>query len=267
MPRPIYSARTADKYLLYQQAVQCPEADIRFIDRVFIKSNGKRPLRLREDFCGTGFLCREWVNSCPDRTAIGVDLDPDVLAWGRKNNFGDLGAGGRRISLIQADVADVIEPTVDVVTALNFSFCVFKRRDALRRYFSAVRMSLSIHGVLFLDIFGGPEGQTPQEEVSKLKGFTYRWDQDRFNPLTNEILCHIHFDFPDGSKLRKAFSYDWRLWSLPELQEVLLEAGFSRVDVYWEGIDPKTGEGNGIFRQTHRPPPDDSWVAYVVGVA
>ncbi|GIS90868.1 MAG: hypothetical protein CM1200mP20_09090 [Pseudomonadota bacterium] len=35
---------------------------------------------------------------------------------------------------------------------------------------------------------------------------------------------------------------------LPELEELLLEAGFSRTVVHWEGTDPKTGEGNGEYR-------------------
>ncbi len=40
-----------------------------------------KPLVLREDFCGTAMLSHEWVARDVERTAWGVDLDADVLAW------------------------------------------------------------------------------------------------------------------------------------------------------------------------------------------
>ena len=61
------------------------------------------------------------------------------------------------------------------------------------------------------------------------------------------MRCHIHFKFPDGSRIKNAFSYDWRLWTLPEVQELLAEAGFDRITVYWQGTDEETGEANGEF--------------------
>jgi len=44
---------------------------------------GVVPKRLREDFCGTGLFSCAWVKSAADREAVGVDLDPEVLAWSR----------------------------------------------------------------------------------------------------------------------------------------------------------------------------------------
>ena len=44
------------------------------------------------------------------------------------------------------------------------------------------------------------------------------------NPITHATTCHIHFKFPDGSKLKKAFTYEWRLWTAPEIRELLLVA-------------------------------------------
>jgi hypothetical protein len=81
--------------------------------------------------------------------------------------------------------------------------------------------------------------------------------------VTGDILCHIDFRFPDGSKIDKAFSYDWRLWSLPELKELLAEAGFSRTTVWWEGTS-KEGGGNGIFTPENRGEADAGWVAYLI---
>ena len=45
----------------------------------------------------------------------------------------------------------------------------------------------------------------------------------------------------------------------------MLQVGFSRADVYWEGTD-KEGEGNGIFKKRERAENCESWIAYVVGV-
>ena len=96
--------------------------------------------------------------------------------------------------------------------------------------------------MFFLDAFGGPDASDLTKEKTKIDGFTYIWEQAEFEPVTRRILCHIHFKFPDGSKIKRAFTYDWRLWTLPELRELLIEAGFARVRVYWEGDD---GEGGG----------------------
>jgi hypothetical protein len=45
---------------------------------------------------------------------------------------------------------------------------------------------------------------------------------------------------------------------------LLDEAGFSQVDIYWEGTDEESGEGNGIFEPTEKGDPDPGWVCYVV---
>ena len=78
------------------------------------------------------------------------------------------------------------------------------------------------------------------------------------------MLCHIHFKFPDGSRIRRAFSYAWRLWSLPEIREVLSEAGFTRSTVYWQGTNEESGEGNGVFEPTEQGEADASWIVYLV---
>ena len=100
-------------------------------------------------------------------------------------------------------------------------------------------------------------------ERTEHRGFTYVWHQARYQPVTGHLLCHIHFRFPDGSRMDQAFSYDWRLWTLPELREILLQAGFRRVTVYWEGDDGKGG-GNGEFTPSAEGEADGGWIAYVV---
>ena len=76
------------------------------------------------------------------------------------------------------------------------------------------------------------------------------------------MTCHIHFKFPDKSKLKRAFTYVWRLWTLPEITELLTEAGFKNPTVYWEGTD-EDGEGDGVFTPDDRGEADAGWIAYL----
>ena len=100
-------------------------------------------------------------------------------------------------------------------------------------------------------------------ERTPYRGFTYIWNQAKYNPVTGEYLCHIEFAFPDGSRMPKAFTYDWRLWTLPELKELLVEAGFHNVTVYWEGWDEKKQKSTGEFSPVTEADADAGWLAYL----
>ena len=63
--------------------------------------------------------------------------------------------------------------------------------------------------------------------------------------------------------MKKAFSYDWRLWTLPEIREILEESGFRKVTIYWEG-DDEDGEGNGEFTREEKGEADAGWIVYIV---
>ena len=102
-------------------------------------------------------------------------------------------------------------------------------------------------------------------ETREQDGFDYIWDQHRYDPIQNRVVNYIHFKFPDGSKIKRAFRYEWRLWSLPEIRDCLLEAGFSKVEVYWEGTDEETEEGNGEYTLAEEALDDPAWVSYIVG--
>lgn len=259
------SSRNADKHWLYQNSVQNPQVEVPFIDRVFAKEFGRKPSLLREDFCGTALLCSWWVKARPGNRAVGVDLDGPTLEWGRVNNLAPLGAKADRVTLIQDDVRAVRAPKADVLMASNFSWWGFKTREALGGYLRNCRASLKPEGILVMDCYGGPEAQVVQEEQRDLPGFTYCWDQDHYNPVTGEVRCLIHFQFPDGSRMKRAFSYDWRLWQVPETCDLLRECGFRRVMVYWEGTD-KDGEPSGVFRVSLKGDEAPAWVAYIVAV-
>jgi len=259
-------AELADRHVLYEKSVQCVASEYKFVSKTFHKLRNRRARYLREDFCGTAGVCCEWVRRKQDNTAVGVDIDPDVLKWGREHNLSSLKSDARmRVSLLQEDVCKVTTPEpADIILAMNFSYQIFKTREKLGGYFRRVYEGLADDGVLFMDAFGGYESFREIKEKSKHKGFKYIWEHAHYNPISGDILCHIHFSFPDGSKLRKAFTYDWRLWTLPELQELLTEAGFSRVQVYWEGTDEETGEGNGKYSPATVGQADPSWVCFLV---
>jgi len=262
--RQFLTASSSDRHELYERSVQSPDVEVDFIDRVSRRRWGRTASTLREDFCGTFALCGEWVRRRRTNRAVGVDLDPNVLAWGRRRASARLTTEQlSRIRLRRADVLEVKEDPVDVLCAFNFSYFIFKERGTLLRYFRRSFESVKPGGLFLLDCYGGSDSFVEMEEERTLDGFVYVWDQHKYNPVTGEVTNHIHFRFPDGSEMPRAFSYDWRLWTLPELREALLEAGFSRVTVYWEGTTPE-GEGNGVFRPSTRGEACAGWIAYLV---
>lgn len=258
-------AERADRHKLYEASVQNVEEEYDFVSDTFEKLRGRRPVTLREDFCGTAAMCCEWVSRDAGNTAIGVDIDTEVLAWGREHNLSKLKSDEQmRISLLQEDVCTV-NPSVksDVILAMNFSYQIFKTRELLGGYFRHVRDGLVDDGVFFIDVFGGYEAYMEMREKRKFKGFKYIWEHASYNPINGDMTCHIHFNFPDGSKLKKAFTYEWRLWSLPELQELLTEAGYRKVAVYWEETD-EDDDGTGVYSPATVGEADPGWVCFIV---
>lgn len=258
-------ASEADRHHLYQESVQDTESEIDFVLETWAALR-KRPAELlREDFCGTANTACEWVRRDSRNHAIGVDLDDEVLQWGRLNNIAQLAPEQQaRIRLFRENVLDVSTDLADVVLAMNFSYYLFMSREDLLEYFRSVHEGLADDGLFFLDAYGGYDAPREIEEERECEGFTYVWEQASFNPIDSSMNCHIHFRFPDGSEMNEAFSYYWRLWTLPELRELLTEAGFSDVTVYWEGTDEKTNEGNGIYLPSEVGDADPGWVCYIV---
>ena len=253
----------ADRYKLYESSVQCAETEVDFVEYEFKKLRGRRPALLREDFCGTAAVCFEWASRGQENTAIGVDIDGEVLNWANENHLPALKATVRsNVKLIRGDVLKVSTPQQDVILAMNFSYWLFKERKLLLAYFRKVRKNLELDGIFFLDCFGGSDAYRELKERTKLDGFTYIWDQAAYNPVNSDISCHIHFHFPDKSKLERAFTYDWRLWTLPEIREQLLDAGFSEVIIYAQAIDPVTEEPSQM-EPVLSMDADLGWIAYV----
>ena len=268
-------AARADPHALYQKSVQSPASEIPFLAEYFEEYTG-HPLRvLREDFCGTAALSVYFVTQHPENHAIGIDLDWPTLNWGMKHNVSCLTLDQqKRLTFIQGNVLDPHPSQVQLTVAMNFSYMVFKDRPTLLRYFKRAKESLRPGGIFVLDNWGGSESQVLQEESRVIRNpqedgigdFTFIWDQDAFDPTTYFCTTRIHFAFQDGSELRNAFVYDWRLWTIPEIMEVMNEAGFQDVHVLWEDTDPETDEGAGTYYRTEKGEADLAWIAYVAGV-
>jgi hypothetical protein len=265
-----YTARTADRYELYQLAVQSPEDDVEFLRRTFKKLRGRTPTRFREDFCGTALLSATWAKQGRGCFAEGFDLDPDPLAWGLVHNIEPLGKTAARVALHMKDVRSPGRFRPDVRVAQNFSYSVFKTRAQMREYFRAACRSLARGGMFAIDLYGGYEATEEMVESRRIEGgATYVWEQARYMPGTGDYLCHIHFRFRDKTRMKKAFTYDWRYWTLPELRDILLDAGFARVHAYFEQSDRSDGEGNGEFEldETGKSCRDCAgWVAYLIAL-
>jgi len=265
-------AEQADRHVLYQESVQCPEAEVEFMSKTYEALRGRKAISIKEDFGGTGFLSVEWAKSDSERTAIVVDIDKPTLDWGLNNNVESAGGDvASRVQFIEADVRDITEPKVDITNAFNFSYCIFETRDEMRKYFETAREGLKDDGILVLDLFGGTECADVLEEETELEDFdaTYRWEHVSYNPINHHMECAIHFDFDDGSSMENAFTYTWRLWSIPEIRELLLEAGFKKVRIYWEEYvdsddDDDELEGTGEYYETEEVENQESWMIYIV---
>ena len=265
-------ADQADKYHCYQESVQSPEHEVEFFEQVYRDAFKKRPLTLREDFCGTFLVSCEWVRSRKDRTAICVDLDPEPLEWGRQHNLSKLKpAQQQRVRILEQDVRKRNRPQVDVLAAQNFSFWIFKTRAELLSYFKIARANLAQEGVLVMDMMGGSacfeeDRVDPARTIGSGKNkFKYYWHQESFNPVTHDATFYIGFKFKDGSRIKKAFVYEWRFWTIAEVRELLAEAGFRESHVYWETTD-EDGEDTGEYERVTDADSDESWISYLIAV-
>jgi SAM-dependent methyltransferase len=258
------------KYALYERSVQSPDFHAEWFVDIYKDLRGRFPRHMREDFCGTFKLSCEWVKRNRHNSALGVDLDPEPLAYGRRVHLPELTAAQRkRLRVVNDNVLAITSPKVDLVLACNFSFCVFKDRTTLVRYLRGCLRSLRKDGVAILDLAGGPGMIEPMRERKRVRApdtgpFTYTWHQKSFDPITHEAKYAIHFDLEDGTRMQDAFTYDWRLWTIPEVREAMAEAGFGKTVVYWE--TEHQGEGTGEYIRSEHGDNAYAWVAYVAGL-
>jgi hypothetical protein len=261
------TAEGSDIHELYELSVQDPDNEIDIIKQIWEDQRGRKCCSIREDFCGTAAVAMHWVADDASHTAVGVDFDDDVLAWAnakKPERLNDEQSG--RVTLIKGDVLSTTTDAVDCLLAHNFSYYIFKKRQQVIEYFKIARAALVDDGLFILDCYGGSDSFVEMEESRDMDGFTYVWDQHKYDPITGDVINYIHFHFPDGTKINRAFTYEWRLWTIPELREMLLEAGFGKAAVYWEGTDEETEEGNGEWEPLECGEACEGWIAYIVGV-
>ena len=118
-------AELSDRHVLYEKSVQDVAVEYKFVSKTFRKLRGRRAVHAREDFCGTANMCCEWVRRDSRNTSVGVDLDPEVLEWGRQHNLSRLQPDARlRVSLIQEDVCQVnTARPVDALAYIPLQYC------------------------------------------------------------------------------------------------------------------------------------------------
>jgi cyclopropane fatty-acyl-phospholipid synthase-like methyltransferase len=254
------------KYEFYEASVQNAEGEVLTIQEKYKELRHKEPRVLREDFCGTGTLMCEWVKLHRDNFAYGVDLDSEPIAIGKDRHWSKLKESEqKRVKYLEGNVLDTKTEKADIIVAFNFSYFVFRARQDMVNYFKNVRKNMEKDAVFFLDIFGGPDSQTLMEEETEYNKFSYFWDCVEFNPITHECKFAIHFKPKKEKKIKNVFSYSWRFWTLPEIRDILIDAGFKKTVVFWEG-DDEDGEGNGEFTQTEQVENCLSWVSYIAAL-
>ncbi len=260
---------TPNKYQLYELSVQSPAVHAEWLERTYKEIMKKKARRLREDFCGTFVTSCEWVKRDKKNTALCLDLDPEPLDYGRKNHLAKMTPDQqKRVKAVEKDVLNPTTPGVDMIIACNFSYYIFKERQTLLKYFKSCLKSLSKGGIIILELAGGPGMTTPMKEKKEVlfnkKKFVYIWDQVDFDPITHDAVYEIHFKLWNGKKLKHQFTYDWRIWSIPETRDLLVEAGFDKTLVYWE--TSHKGKGTGEYVQMENGDNSYAWVAYVMGI-
>lgn len=253
-----------DPLTLYDLCVQNAPAAVRFIDAVRGSRVRGKAITLREDFSGGGGLSLAWVKSSPRRRAIAVDHDAAVLR--RLNDE-------PRIRSVVADVRKC-PAKADVIAATNFPLGYFHDRPSLVSYLKLVKKRLNQGGVFVADMYGGPSAfrTTTQRRSLELPDGTpvrYEFEQREADALTGLVTNALHFTVGKGKaalQLRDAFTYHWRLWSLPELADAFKDAGFPHHEFH--DFDGGALDAEGHFHTraiSHGDELEANWVVYAVG--
>lgn len=230
---------TYDKHDLYELCVQSPKDLVPLVRAI----HGGNPYSLGEDFSGTAALSHLWVEreGC---TAVAVDLDEAALGFRGQHE---------RITKHHCDVHEASDP-VDVLFVGNFSIGYLHTRAELIAYLRHARARLAdSNGVFICDTYGGETAYTlgAVHRAHTMPGgklCRYTWEQHEADPTTGMVTNLIHFRIERAGVIEEelfdAFVYEWRLWSITELRDAVIESGFSRTDVYAKLADAVDGEGN-----------------------
>jgi len=255
------------KHDLYELCVQSPDYLVPLLRAV----HGGYPGVLGEDFCGSAALSREWVRKVAAGRAIAVDSDPEALGLAR---------GPESLQVIEGDVVEATDPAahaVDVLFVGNFSIGYWHTRSELVRYLGHARARLKAGGVFLCDTYGGESafllGSVHRDHpVGDGRIVRYTWEQREADPLTGMVTDVLHFQVMRAGVIEEehpeAFVYHWRLWSVPELRDAMIEVGFESTEVHAQLPEALDGAGNAYVRPISDPGEiDDSFIVLVCGRA
>lgn len=270
-----------DAHLLYELCVQSPSHTVELLRRV----HGNQPIVLREDFCGTAAVSRRWCMEGASRgdgsRAVGVEID--AAAVSRAAEEAITAGVSDRLTLIRGDATsatdDLRREPADVIFVGNFSIGYIHERARLIDYLRSSKARLLRcgtgrgDGIFACDTYGGESAFKPggfeRTRLAPCGGvIRYSWQREFVDPLTGLVENSISFRIEVGGEvvreLPRAFRYRWRLWSIHELREALLEAGFAGSEVY---SDVET-ESEASPRPVADPSAlGENWAVLVVGRA
>ncbi|KAG8078535.1 hypothetical protein GUJ93_ZPchr0007g5787 [Zizania palustris] len=174
-------------------------------------------------------------------------------------------------------MSSVTLPARDIICAFNYSCCCLHRRKDLVLYFRHAFNALSKRGGIFvMDVYGGTSSERKLRLQRRFPSFTYFWEQEEFDIISRQTRISLHFQAGKKQMLRHAFTYHWRLWSIPEIKDCLEEAGFKSIHTWIREMPNTQSSGNAKeynadrdvkYEELQHFSQGDAWNAYVVGVA
>lgn len=164
----------------------------------------------------------------------------------------------------------------DIVCAFNYSCCCLHSRPDLVLYFKHVFNALSGRGGIFaMDLYGGASSESHLKLRRHFHDFTYVWEQEAFDVINRMTKISLHFQLKNNRVIRHAFTYHWRLWSLPEVRDCLKEAGFGSIHVWIRNMpsleeredNEDSWDNDSKYEETTVFYQQSAWNAYIVAVA
>lgn len=233
-----------DRHACYELCVQSP----RHVVALLRGAHAGEPIVLREDFCGTATVSVRWLAEAKSRgevaRALAIDLDADALARAKTL----AGQEGVAPELICRDcIRDEAVVGADIIFVGNFSIGYIHQRADLITYLRVCKRRIDAGnagfggGIFACDLYGGANafnlGALERKHPSRGREMIhYVWRHEAADPRTgmvrNSISFRVLLDGDVIAEMPRAFVYEWRLWSLPELTDALREAGFSDVAIY-----------------------------------
>lgn len=263
MKRGTTTESVPSRWRLYEHCVQNIPMTLRMVEAMHA-AHARSPARiLHEDFSGSAAFAHAWCQSNPKRTALAIDMDPEAHADGTPHpRLARLTADLTRLPRTlrpdssSARAARTNLSKADIIYAGNFATCEVHTRDALVAYLSRARQRLDADGVFICDLYAGPgawrTGETrvthpPLPELPRYR-VAYTWRQREADLLRGLVANEIDFALLNAKgvaihELVNAFTYHWRLWSIPEMREAMAHAGFKDVDVYPDSPEAVDADG------------------------